>query len=92
MVLNKAELINYMNENKGITKADAKNMLELVCDTFIDVLKEGNDFNVQGYFKMGVKERKGRNGKNPKTGEDIVIPTCNVPYCDFSKGIKEEVK
>ena len=66
--MNKAELVDAMAENAGISKADAKRALDAFIDTTSVALKKGDRVALVGFGSFSVSERAARKGRNPQTG------------------------
>lgn len=76
--MNKAELIDAIAGNAGITKADAKKALDAFISTTTDSLKKGDRVALVGFGSFSVAERSARTGRNPQTGKEITIPAKKV--------------
>lgn len=71
--MNKTQLIAAIADESGLMKKDVKK----VIDTFISIssgeLKTGNQISLMGFGVFSVSKRISRKGRNPKTGEKIMI-------------------
>jgi DNA-binding protein HU-beta len=76
--MNKAELIDAMAANTGMTKADAKRALEAFVDTTSKALKGGDRVALVGFGSFSVSKRASRKGRNPQTGAEIKIAAKKV--------------
>jgi DNA-binding protein HU-beta len=56
-----------------VSKADAERKVEIILETIQETLKAGEEINFIGWGKFEVAERGERTGRNPKTGEEIII-------------------
>ena len=91
--MNKAELINVISENVGVTKKQAEDMVEMFVDTVVKTLKEGNEVNIAGFGAFSARKRAGRTGVNPQNPtEKIQIPAVIVPKFKAGKGLKDALK
>jgi len=90
--MNKADIAEKVHQVLGSTKADAERAVETVVDTIVDNLKKGNEVSVAGLGIFSSKMRPARQGRNPRTGESIQIPSMRVPKFRASKALKEAVK
>ncbi|KPJ60515.1 MAG: DNA-binding protein [Latescibacteria bacterium DG_63] len=70
--MNKAELINSVAKVAKLTKKDATIAVEATLDTIRKNTKRG--VQLVGFGSFSVAKRKGRIGRNPRTGEEIKIP------------------
>ncbi len=76
--MNKAELIEAMASNAGLSKADAKKALDGFIDATANALKKGDRISLIGFGSFSVSERAARTGRNPQTGKEIQIAAKNV--------------
>ena len=90
--LNKKALIEIIAEEKGYTKKEAGEIVELVIDTMVGTLQKGDTVDLPGFGKFTVKARDARTGINPLTKEKIEIPATKVPAFKASKALKDAVK
>ena len=76
--MNKAELIEAMAADAGITKAEAKRALDSFVDNTTKCLKKGDRLSLIGFGSFSVSRRAARKGRNPQTGKEITIKAKNV--------------
>jgi len=87
----------YLSEARGLSKKDAKEILEAVFELFEAGVLQGQRVPVGKIGKLYAKVKpatKARKGRNPITGEEMTIPAkkaTKVPKFAFTKGFKEEV-
>jgi DNA-binding protein HU-beta len=91
MQVNKNDLISQVSERAGITKADATKAVDATFDAITSSLKQGDEVRVVGFGTFSVSERAASEGRNPRTGEKIVIPASKQPKFKAGKGLKDEV-
>lgn len=89
--MNKAELIDSISEKCGLSKADAGRALNATIDSITDSLKSGGEVVLVGFGSFTVKERAARTGRNPKTGEPLVIAASKIPSFKPGKPLKDAV-
>ena len=90
--MTKKEFIALYAEKANFeTKADAERKLDAVLDLFEEVLVKGEEVNFTGWGKFEVKETAERVGRNPKTGEEVQIPTKKVVKFKAGKGLADKV-
>jgi DNA-binding protein HU-beta len=89
--MNKAELIDAMAKDTGLTKADAKRALESFIGATTKALKKGDRVALVGFGTYSVSKRAARKGRNPQTGAEIKIPAKKVvkfkPGADLSDAV-----
>ncbi|MNS30851.1 MULTISPECIES: HU family DNA-binding protein [Edaphocola] len=77
--MNKAELIDKISKDAGITKVQANEALDSFTSSVISALKGGDKVTLVGFGTFSVSERSARNGRNPQTGAVIKIKARKVP-------------
>ncbi len=89
--MNQAELTAAVALATGETKAAAWAKLTALGNVVRDELKKGGEVTLPGIGKLAIKNRPGRTGRNPRTGEAINIPAKNVPHFGAAKALKDAV-
>ena len=75
--MNKAQLIDAMANNAGLSKADAKRALDGFIAATTDALKKEDRISLVGFGSFSISKRSARKGRNPKTGAVIQIAAKN---------------
>ncbi len=89
--MNKGDLINAIAEKTSITKKEADAVLSVTIDTIIDAVASGDKVTLVGFGSFEKRARKQREGRNPKTGEKMIIPATTAPAFSGGKIFKEKV-
>lgn len=89
--MSKTELVNYMAEETGLTKADAAKALEAMQNGIVKGLKETGKVTLTGFVTFATKERAEREGRNPKTGEPLKIAACTTVSIKAGSKLKDAV-
>jgi DNA-binding protein HU-beta len=76
--MNKAELINKIADDAGVTKTQANAALDSFVEAVTKTLKGGGKVTLVGFGTFSVSKRAARNGRNPQTGEVIKIKARKV--------------
>jgi len=76
--MNKAELIDAIAADAGLSKADAKKALDAFVSATGTALKGGDRISLVGFGSFSVSKREARTGRNPQTGKEIQIAAKNV--------------
>ena len=87
--MTKAELVEDVAEAAELTKKDAERLVEIVVESIIETLNQGEKIELRGFGSFRVRERGARRGRNPKTGDPVSIPAKRVPYFKPGKELKE---
>ncbi len=77
--MNKAELIDQVAKEAGLTKAQANTVLDSFTSSVTGSLKKGDKVTLVGFGTFSVAQREARNGRNPQTGAIIKIKARKVP-------------
>jgi integration host factor subunit alpha len=78
MSLTKVDIIDSIYEKLGIPKKECIRIVESVFEIIKDDLYKGNDVMISGFGKWTVKAKKKRKGRNPQTGEELIIDARKV--------------
>jgi len=76
--MNKAELIDAMASDAGLSKADSKKALDAFVTAITGALKDGDRISLVGFGSFSVSTREARTGRNPQTGKEIQIAAKKV--------------
>ncbi len=90
--MKKAELIDRVAKEAKIPRAAAERAINSFTDTITEVLQTGDKITLPGFGTFLVSNRSSRKGRNPRTGEEIEIPTVKIPKFKVGKGLKEAVR
>lgn len=86
----KKDLINRVALN-GATKAEATKMVENVIDSLHALIVEAGGVSLLGEFSIEVRKRAERKGRNPATGESVIIPAHNVLVIKAGKSLNDDI-
>ncbi|QRN41389.1 MAG: DNA-binding protein HU [Neisseriaceae bacterium] len=89
--MNRSGLVSAIAESAGISKNTAAKALDGFIGAISDALGKGEAVTLVGFGTFYVGERAERNGRNPKTGEPIVIKASKTPKFRAGKGLKKSV-
>lgn len=90
--MNKAELINAIAAESGLSKADSKKALEAFVSTVSSTLKGGDKISLVGFGTFSVAERSARTGINPSTKKAITIPAKKVAKFKAGAELSDAIK
>ncbi len=90
--MTKAELVEALVERiERLTKREAELIVNVVLMSISDSLSAGDKVELRGFGSFKVKERRSREGRNPKTGEKVRVDAKKVPYFKAGKELRERV-
>ena len=90
--MNKSELVANIAEKSNLTKKDAEMALNGFLSTVEEALANGDKVQLVGFGTFEVRERKAREGRNPRNPEEVIrIPASKAPVFRSGKALKEAV-
>lgn len=78
MTLIKEHLVRSTYDNVGLSKSKSSEAVETLFDIIRNTLASGEDVLISGFGKFCVKDKRERRGRNPATGEDMVLGARRV--------------
>ena len=90
--MNKGELIDAIATSTDLSKNVIDNIVSATIETVMDTVADGEKVTLIGFGSFEPRDRKARDGRNPKTGEVIKIPATTIPAFSVGKGFKDRVK
>lgn len=92
MALTKAEVAEHLYEKVGLSKRDAKDMVEVFFEEIRVSLESGEQVKLSGFGNFDLRVKSERPGRNPKTGEDIPISARKVVTFRPGQKLKSRVE
>jgi integration host factor subunit beta len=90
--MTKSELIEKVVQSHGMLSVKVSEIVvNTVFDSIEEALKAGDKVEIRGFGSFTVRERLGREARNPKSGEVVVIPSKKTPFFKTGKELKERV-
>jgi integration host factor subunit beta len=89
--MNKLELISTLKNEANISKAEAAKIVEIFFNSMAEALANGERVEIRGLCSFYVKNYKSYTGRNPKTGDKVVINPKKLPFFKCGKELKERV-
>src|SRR5262250_2056054 len=89
--LTKADLIEEVLNVTELPRKESETIVETIFDNIIAALQKGEKIEIRGFGSFRTRERRGRVGRNPKTGEKVDVPAKKIPYFKPSKELKDFV-
>ena len=91
MTLTKANIVDAVAEQIGHTKNQSVNTIETLLELIKRSLESGEDVLVSGFGKFCVKEKRERRGRNPATGEDMMLEPRRVVTFNCSHKLRDRI-
>ncbi len=92
MSLSKADLVDQIYTTHDVTRPEARDIVETFLKLSKNCLIKGDDLLLSGFGKFQVKEKKARRGRNPQTGEDMMLEARRVITFKPSGKLRDRVK
>ncbi len=89
--MNKAELIEAVADETGLSKAETGRAVDAVFGRISKALARGDQVSLVGFGSFVVRERAARTGRNPQTGDTLHIPASKTPAFKAGKALKDAV-
>ena len=89
--MNKSELIDAVANKAEVTKKQAEMVISATIDTIMEAVASDDKVTLVGFGSFESRDRKAREGRNPKTNEKMNIPPTKVPAFSAGKKFKEAV-
>ena len=89
--MNKTELITQVAQKSDLTKKDAEKAVKSVFEAISDSLQKGDKVQIIGFGTFEVRQRKAREGRNPRNNEVIKIEASKTPAFKAGKQLKDLV-
>ena len=89
--MNKTDLIKNVAEDAELTKKDAEKAIKAVFEEISQALAEGDKVQIIGFGTFEVRQRKAREGRNPRNNEPIQIEASKTPAFKAGKQLKDLV-
>ena len=91
MTLTKSQIVDRIAEKNGFTKNQSTEAVETILELIKSTLASGDDVLISGFGKFCVKDKRERKGRNPSTGEDMVLPPRRVVTFKCSRKLREKI-
>ena len=89
--MTKADLIEEVSRVVEMTRKEAEVIVEAIFDSIVRALRSGDKIEIRGFGSFRTRQRRGRVGRNPKTGEKVEVPPKKIPFFKPSKELKDFV-
>lgn len=87
--MTKQNLVNYIAEEAGLTKADAARALDAFMNGVSKGLKDEGKVTLTGFCTFTKQHKEARQGRNPRTGEAVTIPARNAVSIKAGSKLKD---
>jgi len=92
MTLTKSDIVEDLNNEIGLNKREAKELVDMFFNDIKDLLSKGHEVKLSGFGNFQLRDKSSRPGRNPRTGEDVEISARRVVTFKSGQKLKESVK
>ena len=90
--MTRSDLVELLAERFGqLTQRDADAAVKTILDAMSDALVRGHRIEIRGFGSFAINRRSPRMGRNPRSGESVLIPERRVPHFKPGKALREAV-
>ncbi len=90
--MTKTDLIEKVSlQTDGLTKKQTEIIVNMLFDSIKEALAGGDKIEIRGFGSFRIRYRRTREGRNPKTGQNVFVPEKKVPFFKAGKELKELV-
>ena len=87
----KSDLIEKVAKELDVNRDLTQLVINNIFDTMTEALANGESIEIRGFGSFSVRYYKGREGRNPKTGERVTVPPRKKPFFKVGKELKNRV-
>jgi len=91
MTLTKAHVVEALAEQNGYAKKQSVNTVETLLEIIKRTLESGEDVLISGFGKFCVNQKRERRGRNPATGEDMMLESRRVVTFKCSGKLRDKI-
>ena len=89
--MNKLDLVKKVMEECRLSRSESADVVDLFFESMSEALANGERVEIRGLCSFYVKEYKPYQGRNPKTGETVIVASKKLPFFKIGKELKERV-
>ena len=89
--MNKGELVDQIADKAGVSKKQADAILTAILESIVEAVSGGDKVTLVGFGSFESRHRQQRQGRNPQTGKELVIPATTIPAFSAGKAFKQKV-
>jgi integration host factor subunit beta len=80
-----------LTRRQGSSHRESETIVNAIFDAMVTVLARGERIEIRGFGSFGVKQRRAREGRNPRTGQPVAVQAKRIPFFRAGKELKVEV-
>src|SRR6202166_3778678 len=87
----KADLVEEVVRVTELPRKESEAVVETIFESIIGALQGGDRIEIRGFGSFRTRQRRGRTGRNPKTGAKVEAPPKRIPFFKHSRELKDHV-
>ena len=91
MTINKAHLIDHLYRNCSFSRDESTTTIESLLEIIKHTLESGENLLISGFGKFILRNKTSRRGRNPYTGNDLILDSRRVVIFKCSKNLREKI-
>jgi len=89
--MTKADLVEEVARVTELPRKESEAAVETIFDSITSALQSDDKIEIRGFGSFRTRQRRGRTGRNPKTGAKVEVPAKKIPFFKPSKELKDYV-
>lgn len=90
--MTKKDIVTKVSNDTNVAQVDVKKVVQKTLDVVVESLEKGETVELRNFGVFKVKNRRGRIGRNPRTGEEVQVPEKKVVVFKPGLILKAKVK
>jgi integration host factor subunit beta len=87
--MTKADLVEEVTRVTELPRKESEAVVETIFESIISALQGDDKIEIRGFGSFRTRQRRGRTGRNPKTGAKVEVPPKKIPFFKPSKELKD---
>ena len=87
--MTKADLVGEVERVTELSRKESEAVVETIFESIIAALQSDDKIEIRGFGSFRTRQRRGRTGRNPKTGAKVEVPPKKIPFFKPSKELKD---
>jgi len=89
--MTKADLVDEVVKVAALSKRHAEIVVNTLFLSIVEALQQDDKIELRGFGSFRVRRRRSRQGRNPKTGDRVDVPSKRIPYFKPGKELKDVI-
>ena len=89
--MTKADLVEEVSRVVEVPRKEAEDIVAVILGSIVQALRDDDKVEIRGFGSFGTRQRRGRLGRNPKSGQQVEVPPKTIPFFKPGKELKRLV-